>query len=80
MAREDLSRFARRSKIGRKGGFMFFDRNYRCFDEDSIDVAARMESICSAIYEAPWSSSSSDSGNSSDWNNDTWSNAGFDEW
>lgn len=59
----------------------FFNRDYRCFDGDSIDVAARMESIYSSIYEDTWGSSSTETDTSSTWNNDTLgTNSGMDEW
>lgn len=30
----------------------FFNRDYRCFDNDSIDTAAMMESIFESAYDA----------------------------
>jgi len=56
----------------------FFNRDFRCFDNDSIDMAAMMESI----WESACSSdSSTDFGSNSDtWSSDSFSSDNTGSW
>ena len=56
----------------------FFNRDFRCFDNDSIDTAAMMESIFESTVDSGWSSGF---GSGTDpWDNGSFPSADTSSW